>query len=72
MKNVIDPVAELNKLIERHGSQMAVAERLGVSSVYISDLVNGRRDFSERMLEKLGLVRVVVKGSANASMKETV
>ena len=55
-----DPTTKLKALIKEHGSQAAVARLLGVSDPYLSDLVLGRRPFSERMLTKLGLKRVVV------------
>ena len=56
-----DARASLLALVETHGSQAAVAQRLGVSDAYVSDLLNNRRSFSDTMLEKLGLRRIVVK-----------
>jgi plasmid maintenance system antidote protein VapI len=56
----IDPRVALAAFIKRHKTQAAAAEALGVSRPYLSDIVNGRRDFSDAVLEKLGLRRVVV------------
>lgn len=56
-----DAHAALAALIETHGSQTAVAKRLGLSVPYINDLIHGRRLFSDAMLEKLGMRRIVVK-----------
>lgn len=60
MKIDVDARLRLYHLIRKLGTQKAVAEQLGCSSVYVSDLVNGRRDFSDQMLAKLGLRRTVV------------
>jgi DNA-binding transcriptional regulator YdaS (Cro superfamily) len=54
-------VAKLRALIAEQGSQQAAAKRLGVSGAYVNDLLHGRREFSDRMLKKLGLRRVVVE-----------
>lgn len=55
-----DALAALVALVETHGSQTAVAQRMNVSIPYINDLIHGRRSFSDAMLERLGLRRVVV------------
>lgn len=52
---------ELRALVAREGSQAAAAKHLAVSEVYVSDLLRGRRPFSESILAKLGLRRAVVK-----------
>ncbi len=44
-----------------YGLQRNAAKALGVSPGYVSDLLSGRRDFSEAMLAKLGLRRIVVR-----------
>jgi plasmid maintenance system antidote protein VapI len=57
----VEPIDALQRFIEQHGSRKEAADALGVSLPYISDLINGRRDFSQRMLESLGLKQIVVK-----------
>lgn len=44
--------------IEARGSQKAVAEELGISPQYLSDILNGRRSVSDRVAEALGMERV--------------
>lgn len=56
----IDPLKTLRAFVEKHKTQAAAAEALGVSRPYLSDIINGRRDFSDPVLERLGLRRVVV------------
>ncbi len=69
MKIDVDAVKCLEALVETHGTQRAVAERLGCSEVYICDLLRGRRTFSDVMLSKLGLRRTIIaeKKSAEGS-----
>lgn len=54
----LQPVAALKAFVTRHGSQTRAGRALGVTQGYVSDLLNGRRDFSDSMLRKLGLKRV--------------
>lgn len=56
-----DPIAVLRARVTELGSQRAVARALGVSDPFISDLLRGRRRFSDRMLAQLGLQRAVVR-----------
>lgn len=42
------------------GSQKALAERIGVSESYVSDVIRGRRAASESLMRKLGLKAVTV------------
>ncbi len=55
-----NPHDVLEALIQKHGTQHAVAVELGISDVYVSDLIKGRRKFSDEVLMRLGLRRVVV------------
>ncbi len=61
------PADALRELVARLGSQHAAAQHLGVSDSYLSDLVGGRRDFSRRMLAKLGFKRTVTVTFQRAS-----
>jgi plasmid maintenance system antidote protein VapI len=56
----IDPIVALESFIKKHKTAKAAAEELGISSGYLSEIVNGRRDFSDAILEKLGLRRIIV------------
>lgn len=60
-----DPVEELQRLVEKHGSQKAVAVRLGVSAPFVYDMLNKHRPVPDSVIAKLGLrvavVKVVVK-----------
>lgn len=62
-----DPKTLLAKLVAEHGTQSKAADALGISAVYFSDLMNDRRDFSEVMLAKLGLERVIVERKATTA-----
>lgn len=55
-----NPREWLRQRVVALGTQRAVAAELGVSDVYVSDLLRGRRPFSEAMLRRMGLKRVVV------------
>ena len=57
----INPVSVLEALVAEHGTQEAAANALGIAKSYFSDLMHGRRDFSDAILDKLGLRATVVK-----------
>ena len=57
----MDVIQELEKQVRRAGTQKDAATALGISPQYLNDLLQGRRDASDNILEKLGLKRVVVK-----------
>jgi transcriptional regulator with XRE-family HTH domain len=44
----------LKDMVIRAGSQKAVAEELGISEAYLSDILNGRKDVSDRIAAALG------------------
>lgn len=48
----------LQKLIKSCGSQRKAAIALGVSAVYLGDILKGRRGISDKMAERLGFERV--------------
>lgn len=54
-----DPRTWLRQRVRALGTQRAVARELGVSDVYISDILHGRRGVSDALLAKMGLRRVV-------------
>lgn len=53
----IDPLTHLQQFVKRHTTQKAAASALGISGPYLGDLLKGRRDFSDEMLDRLGLTR---------------
>jgi hypothetical protein len=57
---IADPVKALRRLVKTLGTQRSAAAGLGISVNYFSDLINGRRDCSDRILAKLKLKRVIV------------
>jgi transcriptional regulator with XRE-family HTH domain len=59
-KTILDPHAILLQRIERAGSQKALADELGVTQSYLSDVKLRRRGFSAALLEKLGLTFAAV------------
>lgn len=56
-----DATDALHKFVDQYPTQKDAARALGVSPAYLSDVKNGRRTFSDNLLQKLGLRRVVVK-----------
>lgn len=57
----VDPRQALRDFVMQFPLQKDAAEALDISAVYLSDLLNKRRDVSPKILAKLGLRRVVVK-----------
>ena len=59
--STVNPVKRLRWLVKLHHSQQAAASSLGISPSYFSDLLHGKRDCSERVLDMLSLQRVIVQ-----------
>ncbi len=57
----VDPLVELKKFVEHYDLQREAATALGISQQFLSRMLRGREDISERVLEQLGLKRAVVK-----------
>lgn len=57
----IDALARLRALVKERGTARAAAAAMGVSEVYVHDLLRGQRRFSDNILEKLGLRRTIVQ-----------
>jgi transcriptional regulator with XRE-family HTH domain len=67
MTEVTGPAIEdLRKLVKSKGSQQAAADELGITPAYINDILKGRRNLSEAMLEKLGYVKVIAHVKTDA------
>lgn len=59
-------IEELQVRVEKAGSQKAAADELGIHPSYMTDLLQGKRNPGEELLEKLGFARVVVHVKVNA------
>jgi transcriptional regulator with XRE-family HTH domain len=57
----VDATARLRAFAEQYETQEEAARALGISGAYLSDLLRNRRTWSDAMLEKLGLTRIVVE-----------
>jgi hypothetical protein len=53
-------IEELERRIKLAGSQKAVADDLDIPQSQLSEVLSGRRDLSERILEKIGFDKVVI------------
>lgn len=51
----------LERYCSRYETLTDAAEGLGITKQYLSDILRNRRDITPRVLEKLGLKRIVVK-----------
>lgn len=63
MKDVreIDPLERLKEFVALFETQNAAAKALGVKPPHLTDLLYGRRGFSEQVLDKIGCRWAVVK-----------
>ena len=46
---------KLTEMVQERGSQKAVAEELGITPAYLSDILNERTHVSDRIAKMLGL-----------------
>ena len=56
-----DPIERLRRIIEEEGSLLKAAEKIGVSSAYLSLLLAGRREPGEKVLQFLRLKKIVIR-----------
>jgi len=49
----------LRKMVEEAGSQRNLAKKMGVSPMFLCDILKGRRDPGEKFLSALGYSRTV-------------
>ena len=61
MAKEVNATHMLARFVADYKTQREAAAVLGISQVYLSDMLNGRRDVAERVLSQLGLKRAVVK-----------
>lgn len=55
----VDVLDMLTRMVQERGSQKAVAEALDISEQYLSDVLRDRREPGEKLLDALGVERVV-------------
>lgn len=55
-----DVIDRLRAAVHEAGSQKACAEKFGISQMYLSDVLNGRRSPGEKILDALGLEAQIV------------
>ena len=65
----IDPVARLLALQAKIGTRKDLAQKMGVTPSYMSDVINRRRDLSPRLLKALGLRRVIIEGGETTNVE---
>jgi hypothetical protein len=69
----VDVVAKLQRMVQERGSQKAVATALDISEQYLCDVLRDRREPGEKLLDALGLERVVTyraKGSSGVKASD--
>ena len=55
-----DVINQLKALVDEYGSQKALADEMGITASYLSDILNGKRDPGKSVLDWLGLERSAV------------
>lgn len=59
-----EPLAVLKSFVSKYPTKRAAAQALDISAPYLTDLLYGRRKFSEAMLAKIGLRRMVIEAQS--------
>jgi plasmid maintenance system antidote protein VapI len=49
----------IEQMVKQWGSQRKVADHLGISAAFLSDIINGNRPISNKVAQKLGYSKVV-------------
>ncbi len=57
--NESDLIKLINAMVEKCGSQAAVADKLKISRAYLNDYLSGRRQAGGKILDALELRRVI-------------
>lgn len=57
----VNPLDVLREFVAKFSTQAEAANALDIAPSYLTDLLYGRRGFSEMILDKLGLRETVVK-----------
>lgn len=57
--NEQDIIDRLREAIQSAGSQRAFAKQHGISTQYINDVLRGRREIGQKILEVLGVEKII-------------
>jgi plasmid maintenance system antidote protein VapI len=49
----------INQMVSKRGSQKAVADHLGISNAYMSDIIAQNRPVSDSVAKRLGYTKIV-------------
>ena len=52
-------ISRLSALVSEAGTQKVLAQKLGISAPYLSDILMGKREPGGKVLRQLGLERVI-------------
>jgi len=63
----VDPRERLREIAAAYPTQQALAEEWGITPSYLSELLSGKRDVSDRILALIGLRATVVEISKSVS-----
>ncbi|HND49868.1 MAG TPA: helix-turn-helix transcriptional regulator [Anaerolineales bacterium] len=55
-----DALNLIRSMVKQHGTQTAAARELGITAVYMSDILAGKSAISDNVARKLGYRRVIV------------
>lgn len=55
-----DCLVRVIRLRNHFGSQKALADKLGISEQYLSDMIKSKRDLSDELLDACGIVRSTI------------
>lgn len=57
----LDPLVRLKAVVDEEGSVRKAAQEIGISAAYLGDLLRGRREPGDKVLQYLGLKKVVYR-----------
>lgn len=60
MNEFTDPIVLLKARVDSLGTQAALAEEIGISAQYLSQILAGERDPSEKVLDYLNFEKVIM------------
>lgn len=55
--NKSDVAIRIQRAVNRYGNQRTMAKAMGISEQYLSDMLRGTREWSEDLLEHVGVER---------------
>ena len=63
MAKVVDPVKVLEQFVAKYPTKGQAAKALRISQPHLTDLLRRRRNFTDLMLQRLGLQWIATKAS---------